>query len=93
MLGLLKFHEREKSGENQSAKDIAMAVFTDQERLQQAVEAFKELLRLSPEQLAKTLGFDPRTLTPEQIREGLAVLVGGRSRLAMHAPDKPSTKP
>jgi len=88
MTGMLKLSQLSEKGEDCSANDVAQAVFSDQVGIRMAAEAFLELGRLSPDQLTKALGFDPSTLTAEQMRQGLNTLSGGRAEVMALVPVK-----
>ena len=89
MTGRLKLAQADREGGDCSANAVAEAVFTDPATIKKATEAFLELMKLSPDQLTKTLGFDPRAITPEQLREASDALSGGRSEVFVRASDDP----
>jgi hypothetical protein len=75
ILGKIVFAQARRAGEGISARDVAVAV-TTHPKLEQTIGAVLTLLKCTPEQQKEVLGFDPATVTAEQMRASYRAFVG-----------------
>lgn len=74
MLGLAE--KRSEAGKNLSARDILIRVLSDRDRLTKTLSALTTVATLPPEQQREVFGFDPASVTKEQVMEAMRVMAG-----------------
>jgi hypothetical protein len=66
--GLALYARAQRDGTPMSGREVAIKVIADP-RLGDAIEACETLVRASPEEQTKALGFDPRAVTDQHVTE------------------------
>jgi hypothetical protein len=78
--GMLAYKKSKDRGVPFSAADIARQVMLDDPtEFERTTAALTALAKLPPDQLAATLGYDPRKTTAKEMSEGMRALFGGDS--------------
>ena len=73
---MLESLKAKQTGAEWTASTVFRAVFEDRARFEKAMNGLGTLMKLSPEDLAETLGFDPRNVAPADIQSEMARIFG-----------------